>query len=385
MKRRVILVALLVIAFAAPVVVTADTSDAGDALPTYYKQLTDSQKAIYDELVAIDPDVEPEEVGPSPDGLTTYRYTVMIEWEYVTQAKGPDSGMENILDEISEDATMASMATSLDMPINLAFWAWTDLLPEVYIAGEDLQESEVEGISDYIYSVDKFTIYLPIEEAYVSGDGMTMPEKIDAAEEALEEIEISAESDVDKVEEINNLLCGSDYDYGDNDFCHSPYGALVHKEGGKHVIVCDGYSSLFKLLCDKAGIPCVMVVGWAAQTAGNEYHAWNVIRIDGANYGVDSTWNSQVSDNKSFLAVGSLTSMNGVTFSQSHQAFLVYNEEETGLQYHFNAPVIETTGYDWPVEETILTSIAAYTPWIIIGLICALLAYVLWSMGRNGE
>ena len=51
--------------------------------------------------------------------------------------------------------------------------------------------------------------------------------------------------------------------------------------------VCVGYSFALKVLCDRTGIPCFVVVG----SVGESFHAWNYVQIDGAWYAVDVTWN----------------------------------------------------------------------------------------------
>lgn len=73
------------------------------------------------------------------------------------------------------------------------------------------------------------------------------------------------------------------------------YGALME---GKSV--CQGYAYAFKLLCDKAQIPCWIVTGFY-----KEPHAWNYVWLDGNYYMVDLTWDdgeNRASDAPTFLA-----------------------------------------------------------------------------------
>lgn len=57
--------------------------------------------------------------------------------------------------------------------------------------------------------------------------------------------------------------------------------------------VCEGYSEAFKMLCDRAGIPCIVVVGDAG-----EPHAWNYVKMEDGNwYAVDVTWDDQNDEN----------------------------------------------------------------------------------------
>lgn len=68
--------------------------------------------------------------------------------------------------------------------------------------------------------------------------------------------------------------------------------------------VCEGYAILFKAICDKAGIPCVIITGDArlyndpiGNITGNE-HAWNAVFFNNKWQLLDVTWASgYVTDN----------------------------------------------------------------------------------------
>ncbi len=61
--------------------------------------------------------------------------------------------------------------------------------------------------------------------------------------------------------------------------------------------VCAGYSRTFQYLCKKAGIDCIYVTGVAKDGQGGEFgHAWNLVKINGQYYGVDTTWGDPVFD-----------------------------------------------------------------------------------------
>ncbi len=63
----------------------------------------------------------------------------------------------------------------------------------------------------------------------------------------------------------------------------NPYGYLVRGYG-----ICFGYASTFQLLMDLAGVECVTVVGAAYKST--EDHAWNMVKLEGEWYCVDTTW-----------------------------------------------------------------------------------------------
>lgn len=63
------------------------------------------------------------------------------------------------------------------------------------------------------------------------------------------------------------------------------YGCLVLGKA-----VCEGYAEAIKLLCDLAGIECIIVAGTPVSNSA-EGHAWNIVKIDGEYYHLDATNN----------------------------------------------------------------------------------------------
>lgn len=73
----------------------------------------------------------------------------------------------------------------------------------------------------------------------------------------------------------------------------------------KRQAVCAGYASLFKALCDFAGLDCEVVKGYVRngyRGIGNEdiieNHAWNAVLLNDEWYLVDVTWGSGYTDEK---------------------------------------------------------------------------------------
>jgi hypothetical protein len=63
------------------------------------------------------------------------------------------------------------------------------------------------------------------------------------------------------------------------------------------VAFCDGYSRLFKTLCDHAGIKAEIIYGYARTNTSRRFavnHTWNSVYIDSAWYLLDVTWASGV-------------------------------------------------------------------------------------------
>jgi hypothetical protein len=89
---------------------------------------------------------------------------------------------------------------------------------------------------------------------------------------------------------VNNVRYDIDYFYGKIDEDSStPYGALIKGKG-----LCGGYAYSTKLLLNLAGVECWIIEG----TAKNDYfegpHGWNIVKIDGKYYHLDTTWQDPV-------------------------------------------------------------------------------------------
>jgi transglutaminase/protease-like cytokinesis protein 3 len=73
---------------------------------------------------------------------------------------------------------------------------------------------------------------------------------------------------------------------------------IVQKVLREKVAICDGYSRLFKMLCDYAGIKSEIVTGyvrWYSDQIGEQtkrIHAWNAVQIDNRWFLLDATWAS---------------------------------------------------------------------------------------------
>ena len=105
-------------------------------------------------------------------------------------------------------------------------------------------------------------------------------------------IEDSLASDYVKIKEIHNWLVDNityDQTISKNNI-RTIYGAIIEKE-----VVCEGYAKAFKYLLDKAGIESIIIIGYGTNSKGQtEEHAWNYIKLDGAWYAVDVTWDDPI-------------------------------------------------------------------------------------------
>lgn len=141
--------------------------------------------------------------------------------------------------------------------------------------------------------------------------------------------------------------------------------ALVGRSG-RPGPVCEGYARAFKVLCDSANIPCVLVDG--STNNPSENHMWNYVMIDGKWYAVDATWNDPGTadilvsgkENERYLLVGSSTMYNTtsglLSFIQCHN---VQNKHFRNGLCFTNGPVLQTEAYDLSKLPNVLNTYTA--------------------------
>lgn len=119
--------------------------------------------------------------------------------------------------------------------------------------------------------------------------------------------------------------------------------------------VCAGYAKAFKLLCDRFGINCILVSG----EGNGEAHAWNYVRLDGAWYAVDTTWNDQGSTVvDDYLLAGENTVCDGTAFGDSHEPSGVWLADG-GSSYVFSYPTLSSSAHEdiakQPLTNAVIT------------------------------
>lgn len=137
---------------------------------------------------------------------------------------------------------------------------------------------------------------------------------------------------------------------------------------GNYGPVCESYARAFKVLCDRSGIPCVLVDGYArnALTAAGENHMWNYVKLDGAWYAVDVTWNDPISskagavsgsENENYMLAGGddylIVGGGTMRFLDSHP---VRNRMFTDGNGFANGPMISAQRYVATMKSLSLTA-----------------------------
>lgn len=141
---------------------------------------------------------------------------------------------------------------------------------------------------DKITEVASLTFILALKAPIASVEDIASFEgEMNAVLDAMLAESAAAESRYERLALLQQALCAR--------VVYDKTGARVHEAAGALIdgaAVCDGYAKAFKILCDRAGIPCVVVAGTAMQSDTAEPHAWNYVQMEnGLWYAVDTTWN----------------------------------------------------------------------------------------------
>ncbi len=117
------------------------------------------------------------------------------------------------------------------------------------------------------------------------------------AKSILKDIINDSMSDYEKLDKIYDYVTHEIY-YDSNTniprVSHTAYGALKYK-----IAVCDGYAEALHILLDLAGVENIIIHG--ADKLNGIGHAWNLVKINGKYYHVDSTGDSSSPNQRNFF------------------------------------------------------------------------------------
>ena len=117
-------------------------------------------------------------------------------------------------------------------------------------------------------------------------------------DEAVSHIDSNGKSDREVVSAVNEYLCDHvEYNHTQPypPESHTAFAAL-----STGTCVCDGYSSAAKLMLNKLGIECQLVIGVCSDGGG---HAWNIVNVSGEWKHLDVTWNDGSYDRNDYFLV----------------------------------------------------------------------------------
>lgn len=159
-----------------------------------------------------------------------------------------------------------------------------------FVSGVINEHPDLYYVSGYSYTYGSTSgLLVRVKPKYLSGfDDNAFRVMVDDAMSEIEE----GMSDLEKAITLHDFIvlnCEYDYqNYLDKTLpreVYTTYGTLVNRKA-----VCQGYALTYKFLLNKAGIECYMV------SSDEMNHAWNLIKLDGQYYQVDTTWDDPVWD-----------------------------------------------------------------------------------------
>ena len=100
-----------------------------------------------------------------------------------------------------------------------------------------------------------------------------------------------AMAELEKEQYVHDFICQNvRYDKLKKSYSHEILGPL-----GQGVGVCEGIAKTVKILCDQLGIWCIVVISEANPEKNIKYrHAWNIVKIGGAYYHLDATFDNSL-------------------------------------------------------------------------------------------
>ena len=251
----------------------------------YADQLSPNERCIYDKILTLAP-------GECEVTLSLTEQPALCQGREPTETETDD-----LSKKIGYWAANALYAVWLDHPE--LFWIEYGSYSYSY-----KMESDAHGI----VRMTELTLTLPLP------DGMTAPAQLaEALEQATKDFDPPENAPLTgKIAYINDYLKRKITYELNAPNRGNVIGALVDRR-----CVCEGYAHAFTLLAKRAGLDAVSIPGYGTTDEGTEGHMWNAVRIDGALYAIDVTWNDSTRSSEYFL-VGTSTVCKGVPFGESH-------------------------------------------------------------------
>lgn len=240
-----------------------------DSTYLFYDQLDETEKYVYSMFLS---------AGVSE--------TIALDCEFTGEGATVNDAVTNVKAKITKSFAEALTAATEDNP----YYYWVN--------GYGYSFSYYRSTTATGYSVTTAGITLTITiDTNSYTDFADVETKLVQLAEAVQAAPINGITRYEKVKSIHDYICSIN-EYPDQQGTFSDgspwYGPMAHQPTGvflKGLAVCEGYAESFKLLCDREGIPCITVLGYAGGP-----HKWNYVKMeDGKWYLVDATWNDQSS------------------------------------------------------------------------------------------
>lgn len=306
--------------------VTGTEPAQGDAAETYETTLPDNHQDIIDMLEsgAVTTTAAPVLTDYSVDCKDRYGYNQLNDQE------------KALYEAILEAAKNMKLRVSVDDSVTDEMWV--KAYGMVY-----MQEPQLFWLSSNKLSKGKVWYWETDTDTIAS-----MQAEIDAEVSKILSA-VNGKSTFEKLEYFHDYLCLNNEFGQDSGHNETIYGAF----SSMHALQCAGYAKAMQYLCDMAGIESMVVVG---TTDAGRSHAWNVVKVEGDWYNLDTTWGDPVISNPD------------PTYCR-HRYFLVpdswihnkshfnINQKTTGTQVtYFTPPSCTAEAYNYFAQKGLLFS-----------------------------
>lgn len=252
---------------------TSILSNYSDSAYNYRNFLDKNNTAVYDALAAL--------VTPTNKPISvTLPQKISVTVSSMPGTSGfTEKDQATYQGAVFENCQPAINSVTFDMPEI----CWLDMSYFGISVGTDTTVTRGSLTGKYTITIKTLTFtprLLPVFDSV--SDAAEYVKKLNAA---VEEFPVSGKSRYEQLKSIHDYITEFTYYDTDADFAPSAIGALL--EPG---VVCEGYSKSFKLICDRLGIPCILVFGnYNDET--KSAHMWNYVQMEnGKWYAVDVTW-----------------------------------------------------------------------------------------------
>ncbi len=252
----------------------------------YGDQLTENARAVYNKLCVLTPKQSSFSVTlPSPLKYDLYSDSV------------PSSLPNDISKKLSEDLVYIVQSSYDAFMYDCPEIFWVDRLSISYSPAANGESGH------YIYSITSLTLKVYVKSHFAD----TLQSDVEALNNKINSLSLSDSNRYLTVKKINDYLCDNVTYVSDAPRRYDPHGALIDGQS-----VCEGYAEAFKLMCDKYGVPCILIAGNLYTPTGELIgpHEWNYVQMDdGKWYAVDVTTNDQSYIIYDYLLCGKETEM----------------------------------------------------------------------------
>lgn len=311
----------------------------------FYDTLNEMQKDVYNAIAAADVTTFAQQ--PSVQEYNMVTVEIPLTTSLSTEVQ--------INTDIYGNPSIVLPQEQLDAVLQAFYGGISALLsdrPELYWLGNfemDIAGDLEEIIATSHLDATALIAYLYLPAGYASWADVASD--YTAMMQIIDDFTVRGETRYEQVKYLHDWIAGRVVYDTEFEYATAHYATSVFLE--PYITVCEGYSEAFKLLCDRAGIPCIQVVSLD--------HAWNYVKMeDGCWYAVDITWDDLDTAGTfyDYFLVGANSTVHFFEVTAARETTFLQDHPPTGAWYYDgNTPMYSLT---YPTLST-----ESYTPGLV--------------------